>query len=516
MVKGVRAKKSRGAALILYTLLLPTLLLMVGLAIDLSILYVVQTRLSTAVDGAALGAGRLLGTSVDTKTIAGQFLNASFPAGFWGSSTPVPNIVPSNTGALHTISVSATVQVPLLFLRILGQQNCTVAATATAVRRDVRIELVLDRSYSMTPVIANLRSAATTFVNMFNPGTDELGLVVFGTSAVVAYPTSETPNYSLTTGTGPDTHFADPVSGGGDNMLTLINALQVGYDTNTSEALWLAYKELLKARALDPDPNRANVIVLFTDGVPNGFTAYLNDPGNNALGLNSNCKYNPATNSTMGSTNPMIGAIATAGPSNLLGGSIPWFNPILSSGLGFFVRANSDPTNGAKYWVSGSGNEWSEVSGTSMTNCQHIGGTGLLGPGTDMSGLAIIPPQDYYGTSTNGTAYTQSTLYASYSQAYNSTQPTNGYQMGLASWNLADNTAQRIFKDSAMNITIYTIGYTGNGGIDKALLKRIANEQDATSYNSSYQTGLFVSASDAQSMQTAFGQVASQVLRLSK
>jgi hypothetical protein len=68
-------------------------------------------------------------------------------------------------------------------------------------------------------------------------------------------------------------HFADPVTGGNDNILTLINAIQVGTDTNSSEALWLAYNELLKAQAIDKDPTRANVIVVFTDGIPNGWAS---------------------------------------------------------------------------------------------------------------------------------------------------------------------------------------------------------------------------------------------------
>jgi hypothetical protein len=67
-----------------------------------------------------------------------------------------------------------------------------------------------------------------------------------------------------------------------------------------------------------------------------------------------------------------------------------------------------------------------------------------------------------------------------------------------------------------MNIAIYTIGFTGNGGVDPALLKRIANTQDSTSYNSNHQSGIYVEASDAQSLQQAFGQVACEVLRLSK
>ena len=318
----------------------------------------------------------------------------------------------------------------------------------------------------------------------------------------MAYPTSEMPGYSLTSGTGPDTHFADSVTGGGDNMLTLISAMQVGLNTNTSEALWLAYKELQKAAAIDNDSTRANVIVFFTDGVPDGFTAYLNDPSHNALGLNSNCYYNPATNSTMGSSNPMIGYFATSGSGT--GGSMQWFDPSSSVGQGFYSPAIFD-SHGAKYWSSmnsGSLNEWVQVSGTPMTNCQHIG--------TDMSGLAVIPSQDYYGTSTSDAAYTQSLLYTNYRVAYNTAKPTNGYHIALASWSAADNVAQRILKDTTLNATIYTIGYTGNGGVDTALLKRIANTQDATSYNSNYESGLYVSSSDAQSMQAAFAQVASQ------
>jgi len=513
-----RKDRRRGAALVLYTVLLPTLLLIVGLAIDLSMLYVVQTRLSAAVDGAALGAGRLLGTPANTSEIAGEFLNANYPAGFWGSYNLVPNITVTTNASLHTIVVNATVQVSLIFLRLLRQQFCTVAASATAVRRDVRVVLVLDRSYSMNSQMSNLRTAATSFVNMFNPGTDELGLVVFGGSALVAYPTVRP--YSLTTGTGPDIHYADTPSPGGDNMLTMISALQVGTDTNTSEALWMAYNELKKAVAIDTDPTRANVIVLFTDGVPNGFTAYLNDPSHNVLGSNSNCYYNPA--SPTDPSSQMIGWIATAGNSSTLS----YFNPNKSqaSGIGVYSPLIFDTTHTAKYWVKTVGSSGyvddmtpNELSGQPvMKNCQHIGTNGNLGAGTDMSGLAKIPPQDYYGNSTTDPAYTQSALYGLYGIAYDSTKPTNGYHMGLASWSAADNVAQTILKDTAMNIAIYTIGFTGNGGVDNVLLKRMANTQDSSSYNANYQSGTFVTASDIGSLQQAFGQVASEVLRLTK
>ena len=98
-----------------YTVLLPTILLLLGLAIDLSILYLVQARLSAAVDGAALGAGRLLGTSANSSEIAGEFLSANYPNGFWGTTNLVPNITVTTNASLHTIVVSATVRRPFCF-----------------------------------------------------------------------------------------------------------------------------------------------------------------------------------------------------------------------------------------------------------------------------------------------------------------------------------------------------------------------------------------------------------------
>ncbi len=50
----------------------------------------------------------------------------------------------------------------------------------------------------MVNQMSNLRSAAANFVNMFNPGTDELGLVILSGSSYVAYPNpTQTPNYKL-------------------------------------------------------------------------------------------------------------------------------------------------------------------------------------------------------------------------------------------------------------------------------------------------------------------------------
>lgn len=505
----------RGSTLILFTLMLPLVLIpMVGLAIDGTMLYIVQAKLSAAADGAALGAGRLLGTTANTTEIAGEFLNANFPTGYWGSYNLVPNIQATTSFSTHTITVSATADVPLLFMRVFGRDHSTVAASAVATRKDTRVELVLDRSNSMSAQMGNLRTAATTFTNLFVGGADELGLVVFGGAAFVAYPTTRP--YSLTAGTGPNVHFADTPDTGADNMLTLLSALQVGTDTGTAEGLWLAYLELKKANAIDNDPTRLNAIVLFTDGVPNGFAAWYNDPNNNSLGGTSHCTQNPSPDSSApvpptqpATTKDMVGWMASSGS----GSGLSFFSPSSSSGIGVYNLLIFDTTNSAKYWVSHKTGSYvddmSQLSGTPMSNCQHI-------TGTDMTGLSRIPPKDYYGNSTSGTAYTNGTLYKKYGVGYDSTKPDNGYHVGLASWNVVDNTAQRILGDANMNVAIYCIGYSGNGGVDAALLKRVANTLDCGNHNTNWQTGLYVEASDATGLNNAFNTVASEILRLAQ
>ena len=58
----------------------------VGLAVDTGRAYVVQAQLSKAVDGAALGAARML-NSGDPREEAATIYRANFPAGWFGTSS---------------------------------------------------------------------------------------------------------------------------------------------------------------------------------------------------------------------------------------------------------------------------------------------------------------------------------------------------------------------------------------------------------------------------------------------
>src|SRR5580698_462259 len=155
--------RRRGQVMIMFTLLLPVLMMMVGLAVDRTMLFIVEAKLDAAVDGAALGAGRLLGTAANTPENAGEFLAANFPASYWGSYAFTPTITSTDVLSLHTINVGASVKVPLLFMRMFGPGYNTVASFAQATRRDSRIVMVLDRSGSMSGQIANIKTAATQF-----------------------------------------------------------------------------------------------------------------------------------------------------------------------------------------------------------------------------------------------------------------------------------------------------------------------------------------------------------------
>jgi len=480
--------------------MLPTVLIpLVGLAIDGSMLFIVQAKLASAVDGAALGSGRLLGTTANTTEIAGEFLKANFPTGFWGTSNLQPNIQFVKTFIMNKITVSASVQVPLLFMRIFGYNYTTVSASAIATRKETRVELVIDRSGSMTELPSVIQTA-TQFTQSFISGYDEMGLVAFASSGVVGYPTTRPYNYSPTSAGGPDTNFETTQTNG--NMLTMLSDIGSNGYTNMSDGLSLAYIELQKADNIDKDPTRLNAIVLFTDGVPNTFSSYANDPGNNSLLSTSKCKYNPATAGN--ASTQMIGAAEGYQDS--------------SKPTGLYILASSPTdTNSTAYWMA-LNNSPNETIGTGNLK-SAVAGCAYLNPSSgdpNLGDLKQIPPNTYWGDSTSdGTVYKNSTIYGSLT--YDSTKPNVRSNVALAGWNATDNVAQRILSDTSLNVTIYVIAYTGtNGNPDAYLLKRLANTTDSSNRNTSWQTGLYVTGSDNAGLAQAFQSVAASILRLAQ
>jgi len=538
MLRFTKSKlRRRGNVLILITLMVPVLVGMVGLAIDATMCFIVQSELSAALDGAALGTGRLLTTNANPTDIATEFLNANFrvgQAGFWGSYNLTPNVT-VQTGISKTVNINASVTVPLLFMRVLNYKTATVGANATATRRDARIEFVIDRSGSMNTsdgeggtVIDDLVQDAQGFTEQFTEGYDELGLVAFSGSAVVGYPTSPWPSGLSPTGTGgPDSSF---YSGATTDMVHQIAAIKAGSGTNMAEGLALAYIELQKAHMRDQQANgkdtRTNAIVLFTDGVPSSVSVYLNPHTGSTVKSSSGCTY---WRDTSPSTNPMYGYVVQGSSDG---------NPPYSSSWGFFQLASLDTasTHTSNWYMKNPTGDYVSPPNypSSDNNCNDNGWNSPL------NNLSAIPSTDKYGysLSPNGNGYKLSAFTGNPNGAtsiftgtgFSTSNPGSAYQWGLAAWDDVDQVAEAIRSDanypnrtgdtSPMTITIFTVGYTGNGGTDYGLLEKIANVNGClvktySCYNNNEPAGLYVQASNKTALSNAFSIIASAILRLS-
>jgi Flp pilus assembly protein TadG len=545
----------RGNALLLFVLMLPTLIIpLVGLGVDATMLYIVNAKLSAAVDGAALGAGRLLGTQANPQEIAGEFLRANFKEqglGFWGATNLQPTITVT-LGTTKTVRVAATADVPLLFSRVFGQRKGTVNATAVATRRDSRIVLVIDRSGSMntsdgagSTVIADVKAYARGFVGKFTPGTDELGLVVYDGSAVVGYPTVQPwdPTVTATSTGGPNKLFSDGTS---NDMLHMISLISADSGTNIAEGLQLAYIELQKAHMKEMQEKgmdeRLSSIVLFTDGVPSAVSLYLNNPNNgnadNVINTAKTCTYETIATNQQDAARMMLSWLAI--PYN--SGTNPPYSTSGASLYEMFLLASRDTTAGhtVPWWMSNGSTSTAKdaaipVPSTPYNGCTSVYSNSGTTVNTNLpSYLTKIPAADRYGNSLTGTGYSNSRIIKSNGSTlsvYNGTnldrtKVSRDYHWGLAIWNAADAAAANIRNDSnfpnrpgdtqRMQIGIYGIGYMGNGGIDDGLLKRIANDKRSTSYDPDKATGLYVPASDASALSAAFDTIASVILRLAQ
>jgi hypothetical protein len=256
-------------------------------------------------------------------------------------------------------------------------------------------------------------------------------------------------------------------------------------------------------------------------------SANLNDPSNlpdsnslkpcnaNSKGVCQLCKctYNPGT--VGDATTQMIGWIGAWGMPSDTG---------YASGLYRLASAPNDSLT-AKYWMQ---TPTADMPSRGMPNTPPYG----INPATpvdacanlqatqsdgDLDDLRQIPPNDYWGNSTSdGTAYQASVAYSNFKTAYDSTNLNNGYHLAIACWNATDNAAKRILADTNLNVTIFTIGYTGDGGVDTALLKRLANTKDSSNHNTNWQTGLYEEASDTNGLALALQTVASAILRLAR
>jgi hypothetical protein len=472
-------RREKGIAIILACLTLLVTMPIAGLAVDLSMLYFIQTKLSTALDSAVLAGARALGSgstpalqTSNAQAAAQSYFSANFPTGFWHTTNLSfsPPAVSTAVPHYRTITASASVQAPLYFLRILGQSYSTVTASAQSSRRDAVVMLVLDRSSSMnyamngTTACAMMVADATAFLSNFAEGRDSVGLVVFGSSTYYV---------------APSTNFT--------SLTTLIPQVVCGGNTATASALNVAYTQLKTAATT----STANVIVLMTDGRPNGIDGNF-----------TTLRLNPGSCDSSGAALTGVLAQWAGGPYDT------------GSTAGLMKDTNTNIAIGNN-----------EVAAGNSTGCYFP--SNLANVSKD---LYAIPPKDIFGN-TLATNYSVLNSSAPYdAQAAILTSVTDPRQIIMASTNAADNQATAIRLDPTYNISIYCIGLEGTSPTDPPdtlLLQKIANDpsmQNSTNPTAqSFYTlqqgqpaGYFALAPDPTQLGAAFSSIASQiVIRLS-
>ena len=238
-------------------IVLVVLLLFTGLAVDSGRAYVVQAQLSKAVDGAALGAARLL-NSGNPKTEAVNIFKSNFPAGYMGVSsvtdpTSAANFFTLTTTAatgLNVITVQASAVLPMTFMQLANFQQVTVGAVGQATRRMVDLSLVVDVSSSIGSQWPAVRDAARTFINAFDASNDRVALMTFSNGALVLDQMPSTRGFDKT------------------KVMADVPDTLPGGSTLMTEGLYRGWDELRSVP--NGQQSSLRIIVLFTDGASNG------------------------------------------------------------------------------------------------------------------------------------------------------------------------------------------------------------------------------------------------------
>ena len=490
MVNRNRMKRGqrRGVAIILSALMLVWVVPLVGLVIDVGVMYSIKARLSAACDAAALAAARSLSTGTaiaDQEAAARQraetFFKANFPLGTMESNNRSVSVeVAESQSKVRTIRVSGSAAAPVYFMQAFGANRTIVSAMGEASRRDVNIMMVLDRSGSLESAGAcdDLEEAASVFVGQFASGRDRIGFLTFGGNYRVDYPPTKNFKYEPSA-----TSELDKLSPGGCTG-----------STGSAQALWKGYQELQSVS----EPGAHSILVFFTDGQPNTLTADWKVKVDTSHGPRSRCwdweNNVPESNAAWNPVNQVYRGWIISGGEGIRPHLAP---PMPITPQTAFVEAPNGYAGPAK---------------AAADDCFYR--TNKYDAPRD---IAYYPTTDLYGNRTN-TGYKPVNLISGgpYDGFLNSNdQPTRLN----AAINALDHAAVRMRNKELnpnMPVQVFCIGLGGAGAAEHELLKRIANTADSTSYNSNAPTGEYIFAPSPAQLMAAFQKVGSETLRLSK
>jgi Flp pilus assembly protein TadG len=476
MTSPTHRRGERGIAFLVLIALLVPLLMLASFVIDAGRSYLVKTSLAKALDAAALAGAQALadGDAAAQARIANIFA-ANFPAGHLGFTPPPPTVAfATQADGSRTIRVSESMAVRTGFAQVVGAGSWTVGAQAEVTRRLVDVAFVVDKSGSLDSVWSQVQAASMQFVKYFDPARDRFSLVVFSGTTTVMQPMSASRGFDR------------------QGVLDALDGLRSGGSTSTAEGLYHGWDQLRSVPSGSQSGSR--IIVLFTDGAPNGvpgqFRVTVTDRGGD---------HTTIANGTVTTRDfPQVSASA---------------------------NTTNSPTVSGVYATDGTPARPYDVKpAVSFT------GGGL---GTWPAEMPYLPTTSYHPTPVSAGIPTGFQLFdpAVPGQRALVGFDENGYPANVgnannAARNLAETVAYYARNDGsgASRIRIFTLGLgsllneaMGTGRETGAsILQRIANDPHSADFSTGEPEGRYFYAADASELAAAFEAVRNQIIRISE
>ncbi|NOT26362.1 MAG: VWA domain-containing protein [Acidobacteria bacterium] len=466
-----------GFVLVWAAVFMTLLLFFLGLALDTARAYVVKAQLAKAADGAALAAARML-NSGEPRVEAARIFRANFPEGYLGTETvtdPVtdPDFFDLETNVdtgVHVVTIRATATLPTTFMRLANREEVTVRSTSESTRRMVDLSLVLDVSGSIGADWPTVRDAAREFVRGFDEEGDRFAFITFSSGASVRTPMTVSRGFNK------------------DGILAAIPETLPGGLTNMAEGFFRGWDEVRTVPT--GQQSGVRVIVLFTDGSPNGASGlYANSAGDLFMPVKGRSlhtgDFGPSTTNTnlQGLHDTETG---TQSPSHTI--SVSWRGRTTISQIPFmpeaasFTHHRSDGIPSSFGFQSGS----LTVDGVAQSSARGL--------------------RDY------------NTVKGRY--------PAQAFNVNNAARNLVEIVANaaRSDDDGDYPIRVYTIGMGPlmvqdlgtRGETSESILMRVANDIRSMDFNAGQLEGRFYLARSADDVAPAFQTLQSQIIRLTR
>ena len=222
----------RGGVAVFLALAIIPVIGFVGIGTDVARAHLVKSRLSSALDAAALAGGRSFFLPTRDADID-MFFAANFPAGYLGATVTGPIKFPDVDN--ETLELTASAVIPTSFMRVLGFEDLSVSVSSQVKRELIALDVVLaiDMSGSMASGaigggsrIAAARTAAHTLIDiLFGTAPDKdllgIGLVPWNSKVNItidgqAYDPAMTAETAVAA-------YAHPVTGAAQSVVYTVN-----------------------------------------------------------------------------------------------------------------------------------------------------------------------------------------------------------------------------------------------------------------------------------------------------